>query len=229
MVLASKSSLIDYKQLGQNLISVLLVDEYEFARKGIRSSLAGAKLFKVVGDTASAREAIDLARRLRPDVLVLALSSDEAAAVSIIRNTKAFAPQTKVLVLVNPEQDCRSLFEAGAGGFLLKSASGAKDLKKALLDVAQGGFVLIPAIAGKLLDRWPQRLPSSPDHSQGLTPRESEVLAHVGLGLSNPQIATALGISTRTVEVHVNKLLLKLGARSRTQAALAAVRSGILA
>lgn len=208
-------------------ITVLIVDDHAVVRRGLRSFLGSEGDIQVVGEAAGGAEAVEKARELLPQVVLMDLVMPGMDGIETTRRVTEVSPTSRVLVLTSFGEDEKVFpaIKAGATGYLLKDVP-AKDLGRAIRSVARGEFLLGPEVAGTMLDEL-RAPPKKPERGAGeLTPREIEVLALVGQGLTNQQIAHELCISIRTVKAHVSSILGKLHAADRTQAALYAVRQG---
>jgi NarL family two-component system response regulator LiaR len=206
-------------------IRILIVDDHSVVREGLRMFLGRDPELEVVGEAADGAEAIEKARYLRPDVVVMDLVVpviDGIAATSIIR---CELPETEVVVLTNmlESSSVTSAIRAGAISYLLKDAQ-ASELRTAVKAAASGQVHLSPQASAYLLHEV--RTPESP---VPLTEREGDVLGLLARGHTNKEIAHALHIAEDTVKSHVRHILAKLGAQSRTQATLAAMRLGLVA
>ena len=218
------------------MVRVLLVDSSPMQRAGLRMALSSATTvigFDVVGEGRDGAEAIDLARRLLPDVVVMDVAPariDGAAATRAIRD--AGLP-VRVLLLGESDADevVLAAVAAGASGFLRKDAP-ADELVAALGTVASGGAVLAPLVLARMLTRFADALPdpaaTATDTMAALTDREREVLVHVARGHSNAEIARALTVSETTIKTHVGHVLTKLRLRDRTQAVVLAYETGLV-
>jgi DNA-binding NarL/FixJ family response regulator len=204
---------------------VLVVDDHPIVRQGLVGVLSDEADLDVVGETGSAREAIALAGRLRPDVVLLDLELPELDGVSAIPQLKAAYADIAVLVFTAYDTDERVLgaIRAGARGYLLKGAP-ADEIARGIRSVAAGGSYLEPRVANKLVAEVnaPRRNVAT------LSQREYEVLRLVADGLPTKQIAVSLSISERTVKFHVNSIFHKLGAENRAQAVALAAQRGLL-
>lgn len=198
---------------------VLVVDDHRLVRAGLAGLVADDPGLEVCGQAADGAEAVDLVTELRPDVVLMDLSMPVMDGVEATLAVLAVRPETRVLVLTSfAEHDrVREALAAGAVGYLLKdSEPGA--LLAAVRAAADGQVPLDPRVAAALL---PGARPSTPvDHLEGLSRREREVLALVGEGLANKQIARRLGITERTVKAHVGSIFRRIGVADRTSAAL---------
>ncbi|WP_160010162.1 response regulator [Nocardioides sp. AX2bis] len=198
---------------------VLVVDDHRLVRAGLAGLVDDDPGLEVCGQAADGAEAVDLVTELRPDVVLMDLSMPVMDGVEATLAVLALRPQTRVLVLTSfAEHDrVREALAAGAVGYLLKdSEPGA--LLAAVRAAADGQVPLDPRVAAALL---PGARPRTPvDHLEGLSRREREVLALVGEGLANKQIARRLGITERTVKAHVGSIFRRIGVADRTSAAL---------
>jgi DNA-binding NarL/FixJ family response regulator len=195
------------------MIRVIVVDDHAMVREGLSSVLAADGDIEVVAAGTNGAEAADLVHAHAPDVVVMDLSMPVMDGIAATRAVRDSAPDTRVLVLTSfTDRDrVRRAMEAGATGYQLKDAEPG-DLRAAVRAVHAGHAPLDPRVAGALL---PDRT-----SSDGLSAREREVLALVAQGLANKQIATALGISERTVKAHVGSIFRTIGVADRTSAAL---------
>ena len=209
-------------------ITVVIVDDHELTRYGTKRLLARDRHTTVVGEAASGSDAISLIEELKPDVVILDIRLPDGSGIDVVKAAKKVAPQTKILILSAYDDDryVRSLMRLGVQGYVLKTIS-APEFKDAVREIGEGNLVFPRELSAKVL-RTLQNSDQRDDRalsSSSFTAREREVLNHMAEGLSNREIATALGISRRTVESHVQRLLLKLGAASRTQAVVTALRN----
>jgi DNA-binding NarL/FixJ family response regulator len=216
-------------------IRVVLADDQELVRTGFRMILAGEDDIEVVAEVANGREAVDVARRHRPDVVVMDIRMPVMDGVEATRAIAAEASltDTRVLVLTTFDADEHVVqaLRAGASGFLLKDVTPV-DFVKAIRVVAAGEALLAPSVTARLLGRF-SRLPIPADelHADALrdlTDREREVLKLVAQGLSNAEMAAHLTLAEPTVKTHVSHLLLKLDARDRAQLVALAYETGIV-
>jgi DNA-binding NarL/FixJ family response regulator len=205
-------------------IRLLIVDDHGVVRQGLRMYLALDPELEVVGEATNGAEALRLARELEPDVVLMDLLMpvmDGIAATGAIRRE---LPEVEVLALTSVLEDSAvyGAMRAGAIGYLLKDTK-ADELCRAIKAAAAGQVQLSPPVAARLLREVPP-----PQHPESLTDREIEVLQQLALGKSNKEIAAKLVIAEKTARTHVSNILAKLGLSSRTQAALHAVRSGLV-
>ncbi|MGE5619121.1 MAG: response regulator [Sphingomonadaceae bacterium] len=210
-------------------IRVLIADDHPVVREGLRALLSCHDDMEAVGEAADGQEAVSRARELRPDVVLLDLLMPGTDGISAIPGILQESPDTRILVLTSYAEDEKiiSAIKAGALGYMLKE-SPPQELLKAIQDVARDEAPLPPAIAKKLISGFTR--PQNPPVAGGepLSPREVEILAFLARGFTNREIAEALVISERTVHAHVSHILHKLRLPSRTQAALYALREGLV-
>jgi len=209
-------------------IRVIIVDDHQIVRKGTSALLAIKTDIEVVGEACNGKEAVDLAARLQPDVILMDMLMPEMDGVEAIRQIKARQPGVCILVLTSFAADDKVFpaIKAGAEGYLLKDSS-PQELVDAIHQVYDGESSLHPTIARKVL----HELLHGPNPVMGtdpLTAREMDVLKHVARGLSNSEIADILFISEATVRNHVSNILGKLHLSSRVQATLYALRYGLV-
>ncbi|MFI5953413.1 response regulator [Cryptosporangium sp. NPDC051539] len=210
-------------------ISVVLADDQPLIRTGLRVLLSETPDLMLVGEAATGLEAVELAERLRPDVVVMDLRMPELDGIEATRRITETVPETHVLVLTTFDDDesVYGALRAGASGFLVKDM-GLDDLLAAIRVVADGDALIAPSVTRKLVDAMSGRKPAPPRSADGLTPREREVLTLVGRGLSNGEIAAELVISAATAKAHVARLLTKLDARDRVQLVILAYEFGVV-
>jgi NarL family two-component system response regulator LiaR len=209
-------------------IRVLIVDDHTIVRKGIRALLTEIAGIEVVGEAADGQEAVAQANSLRPDVILMDLAMPQMDGIEATRQIKTSQPESRILVMTSFATDDKVLpaIKAGALGYLLKE-SAPEDLVQAIHQIHRGEPSLHPTIARKVLEEitHPSDRPPTPDP---LTKREAEVLLLVAQGLSNQDIARELCISDATVRSHVSNILSKLHLATRIQAALYALREGLV-
>ncbi len=205
------------------MIRVLLVDDHTLMRQGTRALLREADDIEIVAESERGDEALVLARQHHPDVVILDIRLPGLGGVEVARTLREDLPATRILILTAYDYDqyVRALFAIGVEGYLLKNATG-EELIAAVRDVCAGKQVLSPEIEARKMDE-------DGSHPDALTDREIEILTLVSQGESNKEIARALGITSRTAEWHVGKVLAKLGARSRTEAIRLGRQQGMIA
>ena len=211
-------------------IRVLLVDDDDLMRAGIRSILSSDETIDVVGEVGDGRAAAEEIGRRRPHVVLMDIRMPGLDGISATREVLAAFPEVRVVVLTTFEQD-DYIFEAlnaGASGFLLKRTK-PEELIGAIHTVADGDSLLSPSVTRRVIDRMATQ-PSPVATSRRLdelTPRELEVLESIARGLSNREIADAFVIEESTVKTHVKRILMKLGLRDRVQAVIFAYEHGL--
>jgi DNA-binding NarL/FixJ family response regulator len=207
-------------------IRVFLADDHPVVRQGLRSFLSSRDGIQVVGEAGDGEAAVTAVERLRPDVVLMDLVMPGLGGVAAIRRIRERVPTTRVVVLTSFASDDQVIpaVQAGAAGYLLKDVE-PTGLEAAIRLVHEGEALLDPQIAGRVMQEVAR--PSASDLSS-LTPREREVLRLLGRGLSNRELAETLVVSEKTVKTHVSSILMKLGVHDRTQAALLAVREGLV-
>ena len=208
------------------MIRILVVDDHPVVRAGIVSLLAHESDLEVVAEASDGAEAVALASAHRPDVVLMDLRMpgvDGVEATARIADGRANAPQVLVLTTYETDDQILAAIEAGASGYLLK-ASPAAEILAGVRSVAAGRSVLAPEMVARLVAR--SRIDPAPKPT--LTPRETEVLALVAAGLSNPEIAARLGIGEATVKTHLLHVFEKLAVGDRTRAVTRAMELGLL-
>ncbi|GAB3207820.1 response regulator [Marinactinospora thermotolerans] len=214
-------------------ITVIVADDQAMVRDGIATLLDAAADIDVVGQAADGREAVDLAREHRPDVVVMDVRMpvlDGLAATREITEADGTGPRVLVLTTFDLDEYVYEALGAGASGFLLKDAP-VEDLRTAVRVVARGDALLAPSVTRRLIGdiarRRRERIHARPQAFDQLTPREVDVLRQIARGLSNAEIATELFLSEQTVKTHVGRILMKLGLRDRTQAVVFCYENGL--
>jgi DNA-binding NarL/FixJ family response regulator len=208
---------------------VLLADDHPLFRAGI-ASLLRAWGMEVVGQVGTGFEALELARGLRPDLVLMDITMPECNGLEATRLIKAELPAVRIVIVTVSEED-EDLFEAiksGAEGYLLKGMS-EEELERTLGAVAAAEPALSPGLAVKILDEFARLAREAPDREHDeLTPREREVLQLVAGGATNREVAETLFVSRHTVNFHMKNILQKLHLRNRAQAVAYAVRTGLV-
>lgn len=226
-------------------IKVILVDDHELARQGVRRLLGGDESIEVVGEAESCWGAISLIAQLQPQVVILDVRLRDGNGIEVSRAAKKLAPDTRVLVLsaYDDSQYVVAMVKLGVSGYLTKGSSG-EDLIRAVHYAAKGWLVFSPDISDRVANLLGSNGTPLCDEVEGdggqvepavgrrcdgsLTGREAEVLQHIFRGLRNRDIAAAMGISPKTVEVHIHRILQKLGAKNRSQAIMNSLGLGYL-
>jgi len=205
-------------------IRVLLTDDHGVVRQGLRMFLSLDPDIQVVGEAENGQQALAMARELKPDVVLMDLLMPVMDGIEATKAIRSEIPEVEVLALTSVLEDASvtGAVRAGAIGYLLKDTD-AEELHRAIRSAADSRVQLAPGAAARLIREV--RAPESPEE---LTERESEVLKLLARGRANKQIAASLFVSEKTVKAHVSSILMKLGVQSRTQAALHAVRAGLV-
>jgi DNA-binding NarL/FixJ family response regulator len=210
-------------------IRILLVDDHEVVREGLRAFLELQDGLEVVGEAGDGEHALALAGELQPDVILMDLVMPKLDGVGAMRELRQRLPATRVIALTSFLDDEKLLpaIQAGAAGYLLKDVR-PQELARAVRTAYAGQAMLDPAAAARLVEAVAQGATPAPAEPNLLTKREQEVLELVAKGRSNKRIAFELGIAEKTVKAHVGRLLQKLGVADRTEAAVKAVREGLV-
>ncbi len=206
---------------------MLVVDDHAVVREGLRAFLDLQEGIEVVGEASDGADALAAVERLRPDVVLMDLVMPGMDGLEAMRALRAQGRPPRVIVLTSFLDDDKLMpaLRAGAAGYLLKNVAPA-ELARAVRAAHAGEALLDPVVAARVVDAIAAR--GEDDPLAALTPREREVLALIGEGLPNKLIARTLRISEKTVKTHVGHVLAKLGVADRTQAAVAAVRAGLV-
>ena len=213
-------------------IRVVIADDQGMVRSGFSVLLNAQPDIEVIAEAVNGREAVTHAHALRPDVVLMDVRMPVMDGLAATREITAMPQAPKVLVLTTFDLDdyVYEALRSGASGFLLKDAS-ARELSDAVRLVAAGDALLAPGVTKRLIAEFARMgAPRTPSRQQvdGLTERESEVLALVARGLSNAEIADRLVVAEQTVKTHVSRILMKLGLRDRTQAVVLAYETGLV-
>jgi DNA-binding NarL/FixJ family response regulator len=213
------------------MIRVLIVDDDELMRAGLRGVLSSDPAIAVAGEAGDGRDALHRARLLEPDVVLMDVRMPGLDGIAATERVLAEVPGARVVILTTFEQDdyIFGALRAGASGFLLKRTR-PEELIAAIHTIAAGDSLLSPSVTSRVIERMARQ--PAPDAARDarlgeLTPRELEVLELVARGLSNGEIAAALVIEESTVKTHVKRVLMKLGARDRVQAVIYAYEVGL--
>jgi DNA-binding NarL/FixJ family response regulator len=208
---------------------LLIADDHELSRTGLRGMLASEEGLEVVGEATNGREAVVFCRRLRPNLVLMDLRMPELDGLAATRAIKQESPGTSVIIVTmheNPEYLFEAL-KAGAAGYLLKDAT-REEVLSAVWRVLGGEALLDAELATRLLQRLAHEAQRAKPPGVPLTPRESEVLQLLTQGRTNRQIAEELVITPGTAKLYVERILGKLGVSDRTQAAVRAVELGLV-
>lgn len=212
-------------------IRVVIADDHTLVREGLRALLDGQGDFEVIGEASNGREAVERAIQMRPDVVLMDIGMPELDGLAATRRITKINPAIRILVLTVHETDDYffRVLEAGAHGFLVKDAA-ATELVAAVRAVHHGGVFLHPPMAKRLVEEYLGRLSSGEERAAHatLTPREREILALIGVGHTNQEIADQLSLSVNTVQAHRSHIIDKLNLHSRAELMRYAVRVGLL-
>lgn len=211
------------------LIGVLIVDDHAIVREGLRAVIGLESDMQVVGEAKDGNEAIALSRHLKPDVILMDLLMPNKGGIEAIREILEENPNHRILVLTSFAEVDKILptIRSGALGYIVKNSSPG-ELLRAIRDVAKGAVYMQPDIARQLFHGLSQSTEPLVQPLEQLSSREVEILKLVSQGMTNDEIGDQLSISSRTVGVHVTHILEKLDLNNRTQAALFALRNGLV-
>jgi DNA-binding NarL/FixJ family response regulator len=215
-----------------DLVRVLIADDDDLMRAGLKAVLSSDPAIELVGEAADGRDAIEQVRALMPDVVLMDVRMPDLDGIAATRELSATVPGAKVLMLTTFEEDDYIFggLAAGAAGFLLKRTS-PEELIAAIHTVAAGDSLLSPSVTKRVITEMtqaPRRDEGARKRLDVLTPREQEVLALIGRGLSNGEIASELVVEESTVKTHVKRILQKLQLRDRVHAVIVAYESGLV-
>lgn len=217
------------------VISILLVDDHALMREGLRQLLECEDDMRVVAEAENGLEAMQQARKLRPDVVLMDISMPVVDGLAVTRQLTSEYPALAVIMLTmfRQQQQVLQAMLNGARGYLLKSAS-SQEVAQAIRKVHEGGTLIEPEVTGTLVNEY-RRLsdlstgaPSAHPSARTLTAREIEIVRYVAAGMSNKEIASKLVYSEKTVKNYLSVIFQKLGIRDRTQAAIFAFRQGLI-
>ena len=211
------------------MIKVLIADDHAIVRTGLRTLIQAEATMELVGEATGGYEAIDLAEKLQPDVLVLDLSMPDLDGISVTKKIRSQYPNLRILILTIHEDEAllRAALKAGAGGYILKHAA-ESELIAAINTILRGDLYVDPSLVRKLFSEEANPARPSPKSSVSLTPRETEVLKLIVGGYTNRQIGEELNISIRTAESHRSNLSEKLGLHSRVDLVRYAREHGLI-
>ncbi len=217
--------------MSESPVRVLIVDDDDLMRAGLRGVLASDPAIEVVGEASDGRDAVYRTRLVRPDVVLMDIRMPDLDGIAATRELLAAFPQVRVMIVTTFDQDdyIFGALRAGASGFLLKR-SRPEELVGAIHTVAAGDSLLAPSVTSRVIERMasqPAADLAGDARLDELTPREREVLVLVARGLSNAEIAAELVVEESTIKTHVRRVLAKLGARDRVQAVIFAYESGL--
>lgn len=212
-------------------VRVLVVDDHEIVRAGLRTLLSREEDIHVVGVAGTAEEALELVGELRPEIALVDHGLPKTSGAELCRKIVEHYPETSVIILTNFLRDevVRKCLEAGAKGYVYKDIEG-HELKRAIRSVSQGLDFLDPKVAGRVI-RWAKKTGRRRDLVRGsvaLTPREDEILRFIAQGSTDSEIAEKLGLSRNTVKSHVSRIRNKLQVSTRAEAAVIASKMGLV-
>jgi len=210
-------------------IRVLIADDHAILREGIRALLRLSDDVEVVGEAVDGRQAVDLARQLDPDVVLMDIAMPGLGGLEATLEMKKEGLRSKILILSQYEdrEYVRRLLKAGVSGYLLKKSAGA-ELANSIRSVHRGGLVLDPEVARTAMEDAGPQAPAESDPYESLTDREKQVLKLVAEGLSNKEVAEVLAISVKTAMSHREKVMEKLGLHNRTELVRFALKRGVI-
>lgn len=197
---------------------IVIADDHELVRQGIRNLLSACRGWKVVGEAANGEQAVKMTQTLRPHVLIMDITMPQVDGLEATRQIRANSPDTKILILTMHESDqmVRRILRAGALAYVLKSDLAAQ-LVKAVREVSLGRLFLTPKVVGIVVRGFLNAEKELPGQNAVTTPRETEIMKLLVGGKSNKEIGSILGIAVRTVETYRAKIMFKLGVHSITE------------
>jgi two-component system, NarL family, response regulator NreC len=210
-------------------IRVLIADDHAILREGVRALLALTDDIEVVGEARDGREAVDLAGKLDPDVVLMDIAMPGLGGLEAALEMKKIGLRSRVLILSQYEdrEYVRRLLKAGVAGYVLKKSAGS-ELANGVRAAHRGGLVLDPEVARAAMEEAGPKAPAEADPYEALTDREKQVLKLVAEGLSNKEVAEALGISVKTAMTHREHVMEKLGLHNRTELVRFALKKGVI-
>jgi len=211
---------------------IVIADDHEVVRQGLKSLLAGHPGWDVCGEAADGREAVQLAQKLRPDIVVLDVSMPSLNGLDAARQITKAVPDARIIILTvhQSEEVVREVLLAGAKAYLLKSDAG-RELIQAIETLLRDETYFTPFVRSLLLDKYLEDVPETPlcrNSGTRLSPREREVVQLLAEGKSNKEVAGALGISVKTAETHRTNILRKLGLHSLSELVRYAIRNNLV-
>ncbi|MCR4819578.1 MAG: response regulator transcription factor [Elusimicrobiales bacterium] len=213
--------------MSEKTITILIADDQTLFRECIKDLLENEQDFKVVGEAGNGPEAVALAKKLKPDVILMDIKLPQMDGIAATRAVRMESPQTNVLILSSYEDDAHvaEAIQAGANGYLSKMMPVA-ELVHALRTFNQEGVMIPQAIMNKLLQHL--RIPSHDNPPDSLTATEMKVMSLLGKGKTNKDIADELGCSVKTIKNHLNSVFTKLGVNNRTEAVVKAIEMNLI-
>ena len=213
--------------MSEKTITILIADDQTLFRECIKDLLENEQDFKVVGEAGNGPEAVALAKKLKPDVILMDIKLPQMDGIAATRAVRHESPQTNVLILSSYEDDAHvaEAIQAGANGYLSKMMPVA-ELVHALRTFNQEGVMIPQAIMNKLLQHL--RIPSHDNPPDSLTATEMKVMSLLGKGKTNKDIADELGCSVKTIKNHLNSVFTKLGVNNRTEAVVKAIEMNLI-
>lgn len=215
----------------KNTLRIVVADDHELVRRGIRDLLQSQKNCKVVGEAIGGREAIEVVKRLKPDIAIVDITMPDVDGLEVTRRIREVARETQILILTMHESDqmVRRVLEMGARGYVLKSDM-ASHLFQAVKDLANGKISLTPKVSAMVLEGFLKGGESKhgEDGRAHPTPREVEIIRQLAAGKTNKEIAAELGITLRTVETHRGRIMMKMGFHSLPELIHYAIRDKII-
>jgi len=217
------------KLSARDKLRVLIADDHPLLREALHRALDGEDDMEVMAEAGDGEEAVKLASELKPDVVVMDIVMPKLSGIEATRKIKEIAPNVAILILTayDDEEYALGLLDAGAAGYLLKSARGC-DLVGAVRAIRAGESVLHPKVVARLLKRAMMVPVEEHKHSELLSQRESQILSLVALGMSNKEIADNLFLSQRTIKAHLTNIFNKLNVASRSEAIVRGLRWGLV-
>jgi len=213
----------------EHKLKILIVDDHPMLREALHRALDGEEDMEIVAEAGDGEEAVKLTSELKPDLVIMDIVMPKLSGIGATKKIKEVIPNTAVLILTayNDEEYILGLLDAGAAGYILKSARGS-DLVEAVRVIQAGESVLHPNIIAKLLERAMTGPVEGHQRSELLSERESEVLKLVALGMSNKGVAEKLSVSERTIKAHLTNIFNKLNVASRSEAIVRGLKLGLV-